>query len=109
MMNVKIFEEFKFEGEDLQHKWRLCQAYNELCEAYIAGSRFEEAVEQADRAIQGYFALLWDSYPDWAMMNKGLALCNLGRHDEASTVLEEFLEYREAAYGQSEQDDESFK
>ncbi len=23
-MNVKIFEEYKFEGGDLQHKWRLC-------------------------------------------------------------------------------------
>ncbi len=43
------------------------------------------------------------------MMNKGLALCNLGRYDEASAVLEEFLEYRESAYGQFEEDDESFK
>lgn len=89
--------------------FRMPQAYNELAEAYIAAGRWEEAVEQTDLAIQGYSALppALIHFPDWAMMNKGLALRKLGRYDEASEVLEALLEFREKTFGPMDQD--SFK
>jgi tetratricopeptide (TPR) repeat protein len=95
-----------FEVHD-KHGWRLPQAYNELCEAYIAAHRYEEAVEQADLAIQGYFALPEDDYPDWAVMNRAFSLCHLDRLEEASEVLKDYLSLREAKFGHM--DTESFK
>lgn len=89
--------------------WRLCQAYNELCFAYIAAGRYEEGVEKADLAISGYRALSEPEYPDWATVNKAFCLCNLKRYDEASSVLEGYLEYRKENFGPWVDDRESFK
>lgn len=99
--SLDIFK--KLNGTD----FRLPQAHNELCEAYIAAGRFEEAVEQADLAIHGYTVTIPPEYADWAQMNKGLSLCNLGRYDEASKVMEDYLEHREMEFGPN--DTESFK
>lgn len=93
--------------EGTRHGWRLGQAYNELAEAYIAASRWQEGLEQAMLAIDRYFALPWEDYPDWAMMNKGWCLFHLGRHAEACEAIETFLEYQERTYGHM--DTESFK
>jgi tetratricopeptide (TPR) repeat protein len=90
-----------------KHGWRLPQAHNELCEAYVAAWRYEEAVEEADLAIAGYFALPWETYPDWAVMNKAFALCKLGRLDESAELLEDYLMLREKTFGP--EDSESFK
>lgn len=95
-----------FEVHD-NHGWRLPQAHNELCEAYIAAFRYEEAVEQADLAIGGYFALPYEDYPDWPVMNRAFSLCHLGRLEEASEALEGYLSSREAKFGHM--DTESFK
>lgn len=99
--SVEIFEVHDKFG------WRLPQAYNELSEAFVAARRWNEAVEQADLAIKGYFALPEDDYPDWAVMNKGYALYQEGRLDEASKVLENYLNHRERIFGPMDTD--SFK
>ncbi|KAL8899444.1 MAG: hypothetical protein Q9207_006202 [Kuettlingeria erythrocarpa] len=90
---IKIFEEHD------PHGWRLPQAYNDIGESYIALGFFEESVVYCDRAIVGYQNVSEPEYADWAQMNKGIALCNLIRYEEASTVLEEYLAYREATFG----------
>ena len=90
---VKIFEKHEPDG------WRLPQAYNDIGESYIAAGCFEEGVVHCDLAIVGYQRLPSPEYADWAQMNKGIALCNLKRYDEASTVLREYLMYREETFG----------
>ncbi|KAF2106252.1 P-loop containing nucleoside triphosphate hydrolase protein [Lophiotrema nucula] len=90
-----------------KYSWRLLQAYNELNEAYIAAWRYKEALDQAELAIAGYFTLPDDDYPDWSVINKAFALCNLGRLEEASVVLEDYLSLREKTF--SPIDSESFK
>ncbi|OQU94534.1 Tetratricopeptide repeat-containing protein [Cladophialophora immunda] len=101
---IEIFENCDLRNED---QWRLLQAYNELCVAYLAAGQFENAILQADLAIATYAATSSSEYPEWPTINKGQALCNLGRLDEASQVLEDYLRYREAAFGNL--DRESFK
>ena len=62
---------------------------------------------QADLAIISYSVLVEPEYADWARMNKGLSLCNLGRYDDASKVIGDYLNYREQEFGPM--DTESFK
>ncbi|KAF2673381.1 hypothetical protein BT63DRAFT_421538 [Microthyrium microscopicum] len=89
-----------------EFSWRRAQAYNELGEAYIGAGRFEDAIEQHEAAIKCYYEHS-DHYPDWGYLNKGMCLCSLGRYQEASDVLEPYLEYREKTFGPM--DTESFK
>lgn len=102
--SIGIFEACGLKAED---KWRLPQAYNELCVAYLSAGQFEDAVVQADLAIASYAALPGEEYPEWPTINKGQALCNLGRLDEASQTLADYLKYRERVFGSM--DSESFK
>ena len=60
---------------------------------------YDEAIREADIAIAKYGACEEPEYADWAQMNKGRALCSLGRLDEASKVLEDYLAYRELTFG----------
>ncbi|RYN22169.1 hypothetical protein AA0115_g9324 [Alternaria tenuissima] len=87
--------------------WRMAQAQNEVCEAYIAASKYEEALQQAELSIKSYFALPEDDYPDWAVMNKAYALYKLGRLDEANDTLEDYLDLRAKKFGPM--DSESLK
>lgn len=73
----------------------------------MAAGQFDDALVQADLAIDGYFALPEDDYPDWAKMNKALSLFYLGHSDDASDILEDYLAYRERTFGVM--DSESFK
>jgi tetratricopeptide (TPR) repeat protein len=102
--SIEIFEVCGLKAED---QWRLPQAYNELCVAHLSAGQFEDAVVQADLAIASYATTPGEEYPEWPTINKGQALCNLGRLDEASQILEGCLKYRETAFGSI--DSESFK
>ena len=99
--SLEIFDKHDRNG------WRFAQAQNELSEAYISAGMYEHAIEQADLAIVSYSVLEEPEYADWAQMNKGLSLCNLGRYDDASTVIADYLNYREQEFGPM--DTESFK
>jgi len=87
--------------------WRIPQGHNEAAEAYVAAGVWDMALNEADLAIIGYSQLPVPEYADWAVTNKGLSLCNLGRYDDASKVIEEYLRYREETFGPM--DTESFK
>ncbi|CAN9380784.1 unnamed protein product [Alternaria alternata] len=87
--------------------WRMAQAQNEVCEAYIAASKYQEALQQAELSMKSYFALPEDDYPDWAVMNKAYALYKLGRLDEANDTLEDYLDLRAKKFGPM--DSESLK
>lgn len=80
-------------------KWRIPRAYKELSVACLAAGEFEDAVRQADLAIVTYATTPANEYPDWPTINKGQALCNLGRLEEASQTLEDYLQYKETAFG----------
>ena len=97
--SIEIFEACGLQAED---KWRLPQAYNELCVAHLSAGQFEEAVLQADLAIATYATLHNQEFPEWPTINKGQALCNLERFDEASYVLEGYLKDRERLFGSSD-------
>jgi hypothetical protein len=75
--------------------------------AYLSAGQFENAVLQADLAIATYATLSDEEFPEWPTINKGQALCNLRRLDEASHTLEGYLKYRETVFGST--DSESFK
>ena len=88
--------------------FRLPQANNELAEAYIAAGMYEEAIVDCDLATIRYKILPEEcGYFEWSQINKGFSLCNLGRYEEASKVLEDYLQYREKTFGPM--DTQSFK
>lgn len=99
--SAEIFEQYD------ARTWRLRQAYNELAEAYLSAGRYEDVLEQAELGIKGPFNIEPDNPPDFPRMSKAYALINLGRHEEASDVLEEYLRSREERFGPM--DTESFK
>ena len=68
-----------------RNAWRFAQAQNELSEAFLSAGMSEHAIEQADLAIVNYSVLEEPEYTSWAQMNEGLSLCNVRRHDDAST------------------------
>ena len=80
--------------------FRLPQAHNQLAEAYIAAGMYEDAIEECELATAEYQLFPGEGeYSGWSPINKGFCLCNLGRLDEASKVLEDYLQYREKTFG----------
>ncbi|KAI0147060.1 hypothetical protein GGR57DRAFT_264768 [Xylariaceae sp. FL1272] len=82
-----------------ENDWRLAQGHSELAESYNAAGLYEEAIREADIAIEKYSNCKIPEYADWAQMNKGRALGSLGRLDEATKVLESYLHHREREFG----------
>ncbi|KAF2120273.1 hypothetical protein BDV96DRAFT_642115 [Lophiotrema nucula] len=88
--------------------YRLPQSHNEMCEALLHLERFDEAIEHAESAATGYFALNDpEHYPFFSLYMKAFCYWRQEKNTDAAQVLEELLEWRYKTYGLN--DTESFK